>query len=284
MDKPILFAKVIGYTFAYFWRGWRRALNLKREHILTMLTRQASPESRDLNIVIVGANFAGYQAAQAIAKNLPPNSRCRVVVVEPNSHFQFTWVLPRFCVAKGHEHKAFIPYGGALKGVPGDAVRWIKGRAGALTRSHVVIEGTGEEVPYEFLVIATGSHVKEGLPSRSNAAEKLDAMKLMRDMQKNIERADKIVVVGGGAAGVEVATDAKSAYPDKSVVLVHSRKMPMHRFSETLQKVAMEGLEKLGCEIILEERVVGGDKEAGTVTLRSGMVIECDFFVSPELY
>ncbi|KAH6896752.1 hypothetical protein B0T10DRAFT_602176 [Thelonectria olida] len=280
LDKPVLFAKVIAYTFAYFWRGWRRALGKKQEGIIAALKREKAPESRDLNIVIIGANFAGYQAAQVIAKNLPPNSRYRLVVIEPNSHFQFTWVLPRFCVAKGHEHKAFIPYGGSLKEVPEDAVRWIKARAGSLTKSHVTIEGTGEEIAYEYLVIATGSLVKEGLPSRSNATEKLEAMRLMREMQNNIEKAAKIVVVGGGAAGVEVATDAKSKYPDKSVVLIHSRKAPMHRFSECLQKSAMEGLEKLGCEVILEERVVSEDKEAGTVTLRSGKVIECDFFIN----
>lgn len=281
LDKPVLFLKVVVYAFAHLGRVWQRATTRSRERWVALLSGGIKvAETRDLNIVIVGANFAGYQAARVLALNLPPNSRYRVVVVEPNSHFQFTWVLPRYCVAKGHEHKAFIPYGPNLAGAPEGAVHWVKDRVASLTKSHVKLQDSGEDIPYEYLIIATGSAVEEGLPSRTNATEKLESMKRLQAMQKSIEGAKKIVVVGGGAAGVEVATDAKSMYPDKTIVLVHSRKACMHRFGEGLQKAAREGFEKLGVEVILDERVVGEDKEAGTVTLRSGRVIECDLFVS----
>ncbi|KAH8683475.1 hypothetical protein BGZ61DRAFT_480519 [Ilyonectria robusta] len=281
LDKPILFIKVVVYAFAHFGRVWQRAITRSRERWVALLSGGIkAAETRDLNIVIVGANFAGYQAARVLALNLPPNSRYRVVVVEPNSHFQFTWVLPRYCVAKGHEHKAFIPYGPNLAGAPEGAVHWVKDRVASLTKSHVKLQDSGEDIPYEYLIIATGSAVEEGLPSRTNATEKLESMKRLQAMQKSIEGANKIVVVGGGAAGVEVATDAKSMYPEKTIVLVHSRKACMHRFGEGLQKAAREGFEKLGIEVILDERVVGEDKEAGTVTLRSGRVIECDLFIN----
>lgn len=281
LDKPVLFIKVVVYTFVHFGRQWQRVITRSRERWAALLSGGIkAAETRDLNIVIVGANFAGYQAAKVLALNLPPNSRYRVVVVEPNSHFQFTWVLPRYCVAKGHEHKAFIPYGPNLAGAPESAVHWVKDRVASLTKSHVKLQDSGEDIPYEYLIIATGSAVEEGLPSRTNATEKLESMKRLQAMQKSIEGANKIVVVGGGAAGVEVATDAKSMYPDKTIVLVHSRKACMHRFGEGLQKAAREGFENLGVEVILDERVVGEDQEASTVTLRSGRVIECDLFVS----
>ncbi|KAH6984599.1 hypothetical protein BKA56DRAFT_717137 [Ilyonectria sp. MPI-CAGE-AT-0026] len=281
LDKPVLFIKVVVYAFAHLGRVWQRAITRSSERWVALLSGGVkAAETRDLNIVIVGANFAGYQAARVLALNLPPNSRYRVVVVEPNSHFQFTWVLPRYCVAKGHERKAFIPYGPNLAGAPEGAVHWVKDRVTSLTKSHVKLQDSGEDIPYEYLIIATGSAVEEGLPSRTNATEKLESMKRLQAMQKSIEGANKIVVVGGGAAGVEVATDAKSMYPDKTIVLVHSRKACMHRFGEGLQKAAREGFEKLGVEVILDERVVGEDKEAGTVTLRSGRVIECDLFIN----
>lgn len=281
LDKPILFGKVLIYTLAYFIRVWRRAATLKKELVLLKLSGGTVTDTpRDRNIVIVGANFAGYQAARVISKNLPPNCPYRVVVVEPNSHFQFTWVLPRFCVAKGHEHKAFIPYGPGLEGAPEGAVRWVQDWVAGLTKTHVLLRNTGEEIPYDYLIVATGSEVKEGLPSRANETGKLESMQRMQAMQKRIEEANRIVVVGGGAAGVEVATDAKSLYPEKTVILVHSRSALMHRFGKGLQKAAYEGFEKLGGETILEDRVVSEDKEAGTVTLRSGRVIECDYFVS----
>ncbi|KAK7432316.1 hypothetical protein QQZ08_001263 [Neonectria magnoliae] len=279
-DKPVLFAKVIVYTFAFFGREIRRAFLRTKDGLTARIAGSKASVIRDLNIVVVGANFAGLQAARVISMNLPPNSRYRVIVIEPNSHFQFTWVLPRFCVAKGHEHKAFIPYGGNLKTVPEGAIEWKRDWVVGLTKSHVTLQDSGEEIPYEYLIIATGSVVEEGLPSRTNATDKLESMRRLREMQNNIEKANRIVVVGGGAAGVEVATDAKSMYPNKTVILVHSRKALMHRFGEGLQKAAMEGFGKLGGETILEERVVGEDKEAGTVTLRSGRIIECDLFIN----
>jgi NADH dehydrogenase FAD-containing subunit len=202
------------------------------------------------------------------------------VVVEPNSHFQFTWVLPRFCVVKDHEHKAFIPYGGYLAGVPEGSYRWVKDRVVDIDETTVKLQDSDEAIPYEFLVIATGSGVQDGLPSRVNATDKRQGMKLLQGMQKNIESAETVVVVGGGAAGVEVATDAKDLYPEKRVILIHSRDAVMHRFGKGLQVAAREGLERLGVELILEERVVDEDAASGVVTLKSGRQITCNFFVS----
>ncbi|KAM6527807.1 hypothetical protein FALCPG4_008848 [Fusarium falciforme] len=278
LDKPVLFSKVLAYTFAFFFREWRRALGRTTDGWASKVSSKKPSDTRDRNIVIVGASFAGYQAARVLSMNLPPGTSFRVVVIEPNSHFQFTWVLPRFCVAKGHEHKAFIPYRQDLKELPEGALHWVQDRVVEVTKTHVKLQESGEEIPYEYLIVATGSAVKDGLPSRPNAADKLEAMKKMQDMQNGIENATKIVVVGGGAAGVELATDAKSKYPDKTVVLVHSRAAPMHRFSKTLQDAAVEGINKLGIELILEDRVVS--EESGTVTLRSGKVIECDYFIN----
>ncbi|CAM1509031.1 Fc.00g027700.m01.CDS01 [Cosmosporella sp. VM-42] len=277
LEKPVLFAKVVGYIFVYLWQEIRRAGTRRTDALLSWNSPKVT---RDRNIVIIGANFAGYAAARAIGMNLPPNSPYKVVVIEPNSHFQFTWVLPRFCVAKGHEHKAFIPYGGWIKSCPEGAIRWVRDRVVGLTKTHVTLQDSDEEIPYEYLIIATGSAVEEGLPSRTNATDKIEGMRRLQAMQNSIEKAQKIVVVGGGAAGVEVATDAISKYPNKAVILVHSRSALMHRFGKGLQEAALEGFDKLGGETILEERVVNEDKAAGTVTLRSGRVIECDLFIN----
>lgn len=249
-----------------------------------------SQDRRDRTIVIVGASFAGYHVARLVAGQLPRQSRYRVVVVEPNSHFQFTWVLPRFCVVKGHEHKAFIPYGRYLSCASEDAVvEWIQDRVTHVDKTHVSLQ-TGDDnngktmIPYDYLVVATGSSglggggSDLGLPSRVGDADKTAGMEKMREMQKRIEDAGTVVVVGGGAAGVEVATDAKDLYPDKRVILVHSRAAVMHRFGRRLQEEALAAMGRLGVEAILEDRVVA--EKAGHVTLRSGKVLPCDYLVS----
>ncbi|KAK7932457.1 hypothetical protein PG985_003169 [Apiospora marii] len=205
------------------------------------------------NIVIIGASYAGYHAARVIASNLPPKSPYRVVIIEPHSHFHFTWVLPRFCVVE-QEHKAFIPYGPYLKGSPEGRVRWVHERVAQVSRDSVWLEKSQEQIPYAFLVVATGSGATDGLPSRVAADTKAGGMALMQNMQRNIKQAQHLIVVGGGAAGVELAADAKQRYPEKHVTLVHSRKAVMHRFGPELQAAALRGLEDLGVETVLQER------------------------------
>ncbi|OAA69492.1 FAD-dependent pyridine nucleotide-disulfide oxidoreductase [Cordyceps fumosorosea ARSEF 2679] len=280
LDKAILCFKLV-FIFARVMGGEiRRLLRFRWVRNQAKKTGSTPSTERTHNIVVVGASFAGHYAARIIARSLPPNSKHRVVVIEPNSHFQFTWVLPRFCVIPGgHEHKAFVPYGKYADAVDG-ALHWIKDRVASVNESEVVLQDAGERIPYTYLVIATGAAVQSGLPSRVNSTEKVEGIKLMQAMQQRIANAETVVVVGGGAAGVEVATDAKSLYPDKHIILVHSRGSVMQRFGKELQTAATEGLKRLEVEVILEDRVVEEDGVNGTVTLKSGRKINCGCFIN----
>ncbi|KAK1991812.1 FAD/NAD(P)-binding domain-containing protein [Colletotrichum falcatum] len=241
----------------------------------------AAKNAEPINIVIVGASFAGYHAARVIAASLPGDGPYRLIIVEPNRHWQFTWTLPRFCVVEGHEHKTFIPYGPYLPAGSEAVVRWIHDRVSAITGTTVTIQGTGEEIPYSYMIIATGSGTGLSLPSRVGSASKTEGIRLLQGFQQRIKAARNLVVVGGGAAGVELAADAKDRYPEKSVTLVHSRDAVMNRFGRDLQVGALEGLEQLGVDVVLGERTIANTEFPvdGFVTLRSGRKLECDFLV-----
>ncbi|KAI0423973.1 FAD/NAD(P)-binding domain-containing protein [Xylaria sp. FL1042] len=255
-------------------------LRLRRiRHYISSPTSSINTHHEQRNIVVVGASMAGYHAAKSIAESLLPSSPYQVIVIEPHDHFHFTWVLPRFCVVEGHEHKAFIPYGPYLRHVSENALRWVQGRAVRITKDNVHLS-SGEEIPYEFLVVATGAGATDALPSRVDSDNKGEGITKLQEIQTKIRGANNLVVVGGGAAGVELATDTKSHYPDKTVVLVHSRDNVMHRFGPELQKAAMGGLRDLGIEVITGDRLIREDKERGVVILKSGKEIECDFLVN----
>ncbi|KAI1778667.1 FAD/NAD(P)-binding domain-containing protein [Hypoxylon cercidicola] len=286
-EKPLLVINGIGFGLSVVLSMLRHSLSFRLKLLLHSLSRSSlssSAPEKPRNIVIVGASIAGYTAARTIAKYLLPNSPYRVIVVEPRDHFHFTWVLPRFCVAEGHEHKAFIPYGGYLPAgsleADGGKVAWIKDRVAQISRDAITLESSGEQIPYEFLVVATGSGATDSLPSRVPASDKVEGMELLRQMQRQIKEAKDLVVVGGGAAGVELAADAKSKYPGKNVTLVHSRPAVMHRFGPRLQSAALEGIKELGIEVVTGDRVVSEDKENGVAVLKSGREIVCDFLVN----
>jgi apoptosis-inducing factor 2 len=284
IQQMFLLTRLVAYGVRVLFSVLRRAISTKFAALAALTASTPNPPlnpSEVKNVVVVGAAFAGYSAARILAASLPRDGRYRVVVIEPNSHFNFTWVMPRFCVVEGHEHKAFIPYTpGFFSQGPKDMVHWVRDRATSVQKGNVMLR-SGQAIPYEYLIIATGSTVANGLPSRPGVESKTEGMELLKAMQARIKAAARIVVAGGGAVGVELATDAKDQYPEKSVTLVHSRPAVMHRFGPGLQNAAMDALQALGVDVILGERVDGESADGNFIMLGSGRRIECDCFVWP---
>ncbi|KKA29552.1 hypothetical protein TD95_001660 [Thielaviopsis punctulata] len=271
------FFRIVGYNVSIFYAYWRRT-RARAPPISPMLLASTKP----LTVVIVGGSFAGHSAARSLATSLPPNTPHRIILVEPNSHFQFTWVLPRFCVVSGYEDKAFIPYGAHVPEHARHLVTYVHDRVVGVTSTHVQLQDAGPDgaIRYDFLVLATGAGAGDALPSRVGTEDKINGVERLRDMQAAVGKARRVVVAGGGAAGVEFAADAKEKYPNKSVTLVHSRAGVMNRFGLGLQMEALRGLQSLGVEVILEDRLVQENKDDMTVTLKSGKVLPCDLLVN----
>lgn len=280
--KTFLVARLLAHGVQVFSAALRRAISTKFVALaaLTTITPNTPPDPSEVkNIVVVGAAFAGYPAARILAASIPRDGRYRVVVIEPNSHFNFTWVMPRFCVVEGHEHKAFIPYTPAFFSQgPKDIIHWVRDRVTSVEKGNVIL-GSGAALAYEYLIIATGSTSANGLPSRPGVESKEEGMELLKAMQARIKAATQIVVAGAGAVGVELVSDAKNQYPEKSITLVHSRPAVMHRFGPGLQKATMDALQALGVDVVLGERVVDRSETGGFIMLESGRKIECDCFV-----
>ncbi|KAK3988932.1 hypothetical protein QBC44DRAFT_242610 [Cladorrhinum sp. PSN332] len=282
--KSVLLMRLVGYGVRTYYNAVvRRTVSAKLAAWFAAAPKASLTEADIKTIVIVGAAFSGYYAARILASSLPRNGQYRIVVVEPNSHFNFTWVFPRFCVVEGHEHKAFIPYSADFFAQgPKGMVNWIRDRVETVKKETVVLR-SGNEVKYDYLIIATGSTVPGGLPSRAGGEDREGGMERLRAMQARIKNATHIVVAGGGAAGVELATDAKDLYPDKSVALVHSRQALMHRFSSGLQQGTAEAMTRLGVEVVLNEKVDPASADGKTITLSSGRQLECDCFPASGL-
>jgi hypothetical protein len=94
------------------------------------------------------------------------------------------------------------------------------------------------------------------------------------------------VIIGGGAVGVQMATDIKELYPEKSVTLVHSRANLMNRFNSALHDIIAERCRELGVQMILGSRVklpehgYPTDGRDFTVELEDGSSVPADFAVS----
>ncbi|GJF00070.1 FAD/NAD(P)-binding domain-containing protein [Phanerochaete sordida] len=189
------------------------------------------------------------------------------------------YVFPRYTVIPGHEHKAFIPYNrifhkmdqaGSLIAPKSNRHLVVHAtvkdiQAHSLTLSRAVPEvGIAEpKLAFDYLVYALGSHPPEPIdlwgPINLGAAPyngtKPGGMDWIQRAQKRIEDAPSILVVGGGALGIQYATDIADAYPDKPVALLHSREQLLPKFDQRMHDKILARMKELGVNLVLGERL-----------------------------
>ena len=236
-----------------------------------------------------------------------------MLLIEKNSHFQHLFAFPRFAVTTGVDtHKAFIPYvPGTFASSPADSGRVVQARVTSLSASaiqldrRIVLDGLHlDSIPYSFLVssinisepvlahesssnsfqvIATGTKLTP--PSTLPGSEKLDGVTYLKQHAERVRRSSAITVIGGGAVGVQMATDIKELYPGKSVTLVHSRKILMNKFHHKLNDIIQERCTAMGITTKLGSRVKLPSEGYPTngsrfhVELEDGSSIDTDFAV-----
>ncbi|KAM0354869.1 hypothetical protein ACHAPU_000705 [Fusarium lateritium] len=219
----------------------------KAQSIIHKFTYRSSPDP--LNVVVVGGSFAGSVIAQRLAHMLP--SGYRVVLIEKNTHFNYLFSFPRNAVFTGREHHAFIPYDNIAAGAPEGVFHQICDEVTDVTDEDIITLD-GLSVAYDYLVISTGA--EQPAPARLHATSKDNAIGELRGFQQRITNADRIAVIGGGAVGIELATEIKARHPDKDVTLIHSGQQLLPRFGPKLHDHVLAALQSQGIEVLLGER------------------------------
>ncbi|KAF4153584.1 hypothetical protein CNMCM8927_005633 [Aspergillus lentulus] len=206
------------------------------------------------NIIVVGGSYVGRATAQELARVIPETHR--VLLIEPHSHFHHLFAFPRFAIVPGHEHKAFIPYTGIFATVPRPSTHAVvQARVLSVNPQFVTLDRQwqdSKQIPYDYLAIATGTRLAQ--PAGMKNDDKVSSVEYLRNHQADIERAKSILIVGGGAVGVQMATDLKEYYPDKDVTLVQSRARVMPQFHEQLHALIKKRFDELGVRLIVSAR------------------------------
>lgn len=102
------------------------------------------------------------------------------------------------------------------------------------------------EISFDYLVIATGTRLQA--PANSNYDDKPESVKFFQSYQNRVQKAESVLIIGGGAVGVQLATDLKELYPRKRVVVVHSRDRLMPVYHQEMHKIITERFDELEVE------------------------------------
>ncbi len=234
-------------------------------------------------VVIVGAGFGGIEAARALAA-----SDVDVVVIDRNNHHLFQPLLYQVATAELSPADIAWPIRWILRGQ--DNATIMMAEVSAIDADARVVTTTAGDVPYDFLILATGAaHAYFGNDEWASAAPGLkrveDATGIRRRLLSAFELAEvttdharrtalmTFVVVGGGPTGVEMAgaiaelarrtlaRDFRHSDPAKArVVLVEAGPRVLGSFPEDLSAVARRSLERLDVEIRLGAKVTMCDR------------------------
>jgi NADPH-dependent 2,4-dienoyl-CoA reductase/sulfur reductase-like enzyme len=175
-----------------------------------------SATARPRSVTVVGASLAGLSAVRALREQ---GYDGRVTVVGDEPHLPYD----RPPLSKGFLTGAVDETALHLLGEQDDAldVTWRLGTAAVRLDPgrHAVVLADGDEVVSDAVVLATGSRARTlpgELPRTGvHVLRTLDDARALRD---DLARSSSLVVVGGGFIGAEVASSARSAGLEVTVV------------------------------------------------------------------
>ncbi len=220
-------------------------------------------------VLVIGAGFAGLEVAKA-ARGI---KGVEVVLVDRHPYQLFSPLLYQVATGGLPEDDIAYPVRAAIPGVT-----FVRGEVVSVDpQRHRVRLSDGQDLHYDQLVIATGSvGTTFGIPGVEEHALQMKSLKDARTIKQRLfgtyedvqegrlpREALRIVVVGGGPTGVEVAGSVAELqrsmdreYPDiaryASVTLVEAGPRLLPSFSEESSDHAREELEDLGVTVKLD--------------------------------
>jgi NADH dehydrogenase FAD-containing subunit len=230
-------------------------------------------------VVVVGGGYGGIQVAKLL------DAHADVVLVEPRDAFHHNVAALRALVDPSWLPAIFIPYGGLL-----EHGRIVRDRAIRVEEGAVVV-ASGERIPADYIVLATGSRYP--FPAKSDSFDSHEAQVRYRAAHDALAQAGRILLLGAGPVGIELAGEITSAWPDKSVVLVDSAPDVLAGpFSAAVRAELRRQLAERGIELVLgralrkEPPTLPGELGSFTVTTETGSQLSADlwfrcFGVSP---
>ncbi|CAG8656776.1 9528_t:CDS:2 [Gigaspora margarita] len=241
------------------------------------------------NIVIVGGGYGGIVVATKLESAL--HKTHQIILIERKTHFYHSIGGLRAVVEDGFEHKIIIPYDNLFK-YDGKVVH---STVTTIHKKEVIVNTEtewGTHIPFEYLVIATGStYPRPGKLTAENKEESVDELVAQRNAVRN---ANKILIIGGGPVGIELAGEIASVYQDKEVTLIHAANHLLNeKFPKKMINLLAKQLKELNVKLIFGEFIkfpssgIGDGLSPLTLETDKGTQIESDvqfvaFGVSPN--
>ena len=222
-------------------------------------------------VVVLGGGYGGINVAKSL------DDVADVVLVEPKDAFVHNVAALRALVDPAWLPRIYLPYGGLLS-----HGRVVQDRAAKVDAGRVTL-ASGEELPADYIVLATGSSYP--FPAKSDVDGTADAHEKTRGTHAALAAAARVLLVGAGAVGIELAGEIKAVWPSKQVTLVDVADDVLGGpFRPELKAELRRQLAELGVQVLLGSPLVAapptepGELRTFTVQTQAGTEVTADIW------
>jgi apoptosis-inducing factor 2 len=190
------------------------------------------------SVVVLGGGYGGIRAAKAL------DDVADVTLVDPTEAFVHNIAAWRALVEPEWLDRIFLPYEHLLA-----HGRFVRGRAVAIDGRRVTL-ASGDVLEPDYLVLATGSSYP--FPAKNEEPDVASARARVREAHEALLAADRALIVGAGPAGLELAGEIKSFFPEKQVTVADfSKDILTGPYDQALRDELRRQLAVLGVELRL---------------------------------
>lgn len=223
-------------------------------------------------VAVIGGGYGGIAVAKALDHD------AEVVLVDPREAFVHHVAGLRSLVDPAWADRLFHPYERLLT-----RGRTVTGRAVRVDADSVTLQ-SGETIAADFVVLATGAAAP--FPAKVDVPETAAARAKLAAAAAELAAADRVLLLGAGPVGLELAGEITSARPDATVSVVDPAPdiLSGAAFPDELRAELRRQLDALGVRLLLGTRLVaeppGEPARTGTFTVatEAGETVTADIW------
>ncbi|WP_261564702.1 NAD(P)/FAD-dependent oxidoreductase [Frankia gtarii] len=221
-------------------------------------------------VAVIGGGYGGASVAKAL------DAEADVVLIDPRDAFVNSAASLRGLVKPDWAPNLFFPFATWL--TRGTAIR---DRAASVDPGGVTL-ASGRRVEADYVVLATGSDYP--YPAKPDADATSTALDDLRRTHKEVAASTRILIVGAGPVGLELAGEIKEVWPEKQITIVDPVAELLTGFQPEVREDLYRQLDELGIQLRLNTSLTAppstkpGTTESFTVTTTGGDEIAADIW------
>jgi NADH dehydrogenase FAD-containing subunit len=217
---------------------------------------QNQRKPQDARVVIYGGGVGGAQLAKKLS------GQAKVTLVDPLDYFEVPMAAPRNLVQPDFAERAIMPFADVLPGV-----EHVRGKLVELRADGGLVEmpdGQQTLVSGDITVLATGSRFASELV-RAVQGSGSERKSFYARFHARLSAAKRVLIVGGGPIGVEIAGEISETWPDKAITLIEAGPRLLAGTSGKAAAHAASVLAARGVTLITGDRLEGHGHPPGEI-------------------